>query len=346
MILFKAIFIDSKCSSIEDLAMEVGRKKGYFFLTDYELLIGDYIRCPEYTTPMQVVAVVNTAYFDTSYNGVNLKYLEKLDSIEHISNHTGIRMNASLYKVYASRKGCADSSAYKELMSDSITTTDNSHSIKVPNKTNNNMKFNNLIETYKAQFIPVKEENVRLTMNGQIAVPDKEGNYIAMDTEFTKVPAELCIEFPCFSILKPVAQVAVGDTVKVGDVYARVSAKKNGSLTLLGVDGNKIENTPIKDFFIKQSLVRVILNLAAGFTGDNTASFNPMMLAFLGDKDSNNDALITMMMAQGTNNMPNGFNPMMLALLDKSDNSSMLEKVMLMQAMGGMFNNPTNNIDK
>lgn len=198
-----------------------------------------------------------------------------------------------------------------------------------PMKTN---MFASVIEKYKAQFIPVEEKNIKITIDGNIAVKvDNEYRSINKDDEITSYAEEMCFDFPVWSINKLYNKVAVGDIIYAGDQYAKViSINNNGTLRCLTYNGDVTTQREIKDFFIKQPFVKTLVNMFSGISTD----FNPMMLAFMGDNVDMQD-LIMIQMMQGQQNI----NPMMLLLMnkDKNDNKA-LEMMLMMQMMQG--NNP------
>lgn len=208
-------------------------------------------------------------------------------------------------------------------------------------KMKDNKMVSGLIERYKSQFFPEKEEHVKIAMDGAICVPvNNEYVGVKSDGSLTSYPEEFLIDVPVFSISKPQAQVKVGDVVKIGARYGRVNAKNgDGSLKILyfsGVTGNTHE---IKDMLLGQSLVRVLVNM---FSFNESNGMNPMMLLALSDKEDLDIKSLFLMQAMSNgqgfgSNSINGFNPiMLLALSDKDGNSNdMFTTIALMQMMNG-----------
>lgn len=208
-------------------------------------------------------------------------------------------------------------------------------------KMKDNKMVSGLIERYKSQFFPEKEEHVKIAMDGAICVPvNNEYIGVKSDGSLTSYPEEFLIDVPVFSISKSQAQVKVGDVVKIGTRYGRVNAKnEDGSLKILyfsGVTGNTHE---IKDMLLGQSLVRVLVNM---FSFNESNGMNPMMLLALSDKEDLDIKSLFLMQAMSNgqgfgNNSVNGFNPiMLLALSDKDGNSNdMFTTMALMQMMNG-----------
>lgn len=208
-------------------------------------------------------------------------------------------------------------------------------------KMTSNKMVSGLMDRYKSQFFPEKEEYVKIAMDGAICVP-VNGEYVGVksDGSLTSYPEQFLIDVPVFSISKPQAQVKVGDIVKIGTRYGRVNAKnEDGSLKILyfsGVTGNTHE---IKDMLLGQSLVRVLVNM---FNLNEGNSINPMMLLAMSDKEDLDMKSLLLMQAMSNgqgfgNNSVNGFNPMMLlALSDKDSKSNDIFTTMaLMQMMNG-----------
>ena len=220
------------------------------------------------------------------------------------------------------------------------TTYANVPTTKTKKMTSNKM-VSGLIDRYKSQFFPEKEEYVKIAMDGAICVPvNNEYIGVKSDGSLTSYPEEFLIDVPVFSISKPQAQVKVGDIVKIGTRYGRVNTKnEDGSLKILyfsGVTGNTHE---IKDMLLGQSLVRVLVNM---FSFNESNGMNPMMLLAMSDKEDLDMKSFFLMQAMSNgqgfgSNSVNGFNPMMLlALSDKDSKSNDIFTTMaLMQMMNG-----------
>ena len=208
-------------------------------------------------------------------------------------------------------------------------------------KMTSNKMVSGLMDRYKSQFFPEKEEYVKIAMDGAICVP-VNGEYVGVksDGSLTSYPEQFLIDVPVFSISKPQAQIKIGDVVKIGTRYGRVNAKnEDGSLKILyfsGVTGNTHE---IKDMLLGQSLVRVLVNM---FNLNESNSINPMMLLAMSDKEDLDMKSLLLMQAMSNgqgfgSNSVNGFNPMMLLALSDKDSKSndMFTTIALMQMMNG-----------
>ena len=148
--------------------------------------------------------------------------------------------------------------------------TNNEEMAKV-NKTNtsktetkmNNKMFSKLIDCYKSQFFPEKENDIKVSIDGAICVP-VDGEYVGVkpDGSLTSYSEQFLIDAPVFSINKPQYQVNVGDIVKIGTRYGRVNTKnEDGSLEIIYFNGVSENTHEIKDMLLGQSLVRVLVNM-------------------------------------------------------------------------------------
>lgn len=266
------------------------------FLCSYDQVkSGDLIESPMYTTPMQVIGTSN--YAAREQNGVTLKDII-IDTINGVS--TKVSNNQS---------------------------NNNQKSSKMEKKS----MFSSFIEKYKSQFIPEKEESLKLSMDGNICVPiGNEYVGINADNELISYPIEMCMDVPVYIISKPFTQVQVGDIVKLNNSFLKVLKKNdNGTLQCLSFSGYSSNRREIKDFMLGQALVRVVVNMFSGMT---TNGFSPMMLALANNESMDMKDLMMMQMMQGSGA---GFNPMMLMMMDKGGDSSMFETMMMMQMMGG-----------
>lgn len=200
--------------------------------------------------------------------------------------------------------------------------------------------FAGFIEKYKAQFIPEKDESLKLSMDGKVCalVGDE---YVGIDenNELISYPAEMCLDFPIYLIAKPYSQVEVGDIIKINRSYVKVLKKNpNKSLSCLTFSGYTQNKKEVKDFILGQAFVKTVVNM---FGNMKAGGFNPMMLALANGEMNAKDLLIMQMFQGGVTTQANQMNPMlMMALIDKGEDSSMLEAMMMMQMMGGQFPNP------
>ena len=275
------------------------------------LKVGDVVTADNRTTPIQVAEITSltsgyTVLTNVAINGVSMNF----------GNATRPIVN----KVATTYAGVSATKTKK--MKDS-------------------KMVSGLIDRYKSQFFPEKEEHVKIAMDGAICVPvNNEYVGVKSDGSLTSYPEEFLIDVPVFSISKPQAQVKVGDIVKIGARYGRVNAKNgDGSLKILyfsGVTGNTHE---IKDMLLGQSLVHDLVNM---FSFNESNEMNPMMLLAMSDKEDLDIKSLFLMQAMSNgqsfgSNSVNGFNPMMLLALSDNDGKSndMFTTMALMQMMNG-----------
>ena len=275
------------------------------------LKVGDVITADNRTTPIQVAEITSLTSGYTILTNV---------AVNGVSIDLGNATRPAVNKVATTYAGV------------SATKT---------KKMKDNKMVSGLIERYKSQFFPEKEERVKIAMDGAICVPvNNEYVGVKSDGSLTSYPEEFLIDVPVFSISKPQTQVKVGDIVKIGARYGRVNAKNgDGSLKILyfsGVTGNTHE---IKDMLLGQSLVRVLVNM---FSCNESNGMNPMMLLAMSDKEDLDIKSLFLMQAMSNgqsfgSNSVNSFNPMMLLALSDNDGKSndMFTTMALMQMMNG-----------
>lgn len=304
-------------------AYEISKKRHYGYVCDDDVKIGDIItgHCGDhvYDTPMQVIDIkqVNSrTVYNVNGERVSLKNLN-VDSING-----------------------------KSIAKEENQINNNFLNNKEMKKANN--MFAGIADKYKSQWIPEREDGVKMSMDGTmcIAVGDE---YIGMksDGTLTSYPREVLIDIPVYSINKPSNQVQIGDVIKNGNSYGRVMMKNpDGSLKILSYTGYTHNKQEVQDFLLGQAMIRVLVNV---FNFD-AGGFNPLIFA-LSDESSDFDIkdMLMLQMMTGNNNMfggsSNGMNPLMLmALTGKGDgeNNDMLNLMIMSQMMGG--NNPLQNI--
>lgn len=76
--------------------------------------------------------------------------------------------------------------------------------------------FSSFIEKYKSQFIPEKDNTLKVSMDGNICVP-MNSEYVGIDNDNNLIsyPEEMCISVPVYLVNKSYAQVKIEDVVKV-----------------------------------------------------------------------------------------------------------------------------------
>lgn len=200
--------------------------------------------------------------------------------------------------------------------------------------------FASFIDKYKAQFVPEKDDTLKISMDGNVCVPI-DGEYVGIDKDDNLISylKEACFDLPIYLLSKPFAQIQVGDIILVNKSYMKVLKKgTNGTLNCLTFSGYTRNKKEVKDFVLGQSFAKVVVNM---FSNMQAAGFNPMMLAMCDGSMNVKDLLIMQMMQGGGGAQIGQMNPMlMMALMDKEGDSSILETMMMMQMMGGQFPNP------
>lgn len=291
----------------------IDEQKKYLFICEYEVKIGDMIESPTYVTPCQVVDIFWSNSKPMAPNGQFVKTLV----VDKINGQSV----------------------------DQITNVINS-----PEKMKDNSMFSGIMSKYTGQFIPEKEDKVRMSLNGLLCVP-QDGEYVGIDNKgvLVQFPVEMTLPIPVYSIVKQNSAIVPGDIIKNGNSYSRVKEiHPDGSLKILSFTGFTHNKQPVTDFIMGTATTRVLINM---FNFDEKSGFNPIFFAMAnGDTIDVNSLVMLSMTPQGKNlfsNAGGGFNPMMLWMLDKNrqDNGGgmdMMTMMMMSSAMGGQ--NPLGNI--
>ena len=203
-----------------------------------------------------------------------------------------------------------------------------------------NSMFSKVIDKMVANFVPQEDAEARLSVNGSVVVKTNTPNGKEwVDANENIYPEEMIADIPVFTIAKPVAQVKVGDIVKLTkSTFATVTEIKDGKVETLSFGGQHRQAKAFKDMFLGQATVRVVVNPLAGMGGDG-ANNTLMMLSLLDkDGDDKNDLMKVMMLSSclaGAGQNPFGAmanNPIaMFALL--GDKGGSIQDIMMMQAM-------------
>lgn len=301
-------------------AYEFSQKKHYAYVCDdTSVKVGDLItgHCGSktYDTPMQIIDIHTSSsrsVYDVDGHQVALKNLT-IDSINGNGNEetkTTIKTNKEMKKA-------------------------------------NNM-FAGIADKYKSQWIPEREEGVKMSMDGTMCVAIGD-EYIGMksDGTLTSYPREVLIDVPVYSINKPSTQVQIGDVIKNGPKsYGKVMMKNaDGSLKILSYTGYTHNKQEVQDFLLGQAMTRVLVNV---FNFD-AGGFNPLIFA-LSDENSEFDVkdLLMLQMMTGNNVLGGnvgGINPLMLMALTgkgEGENNDFMNMIIMSQMMNGQ--NPLQNI--
>lgn len=138
--------------------------------------------------------------------------------------------------------------------------------------------FGAALNVFKSQYIPVKDEDCRLTWGGAVAVPNKsnKGTYLAFDPSTNKLmsyPAGMTLPFPVYFINKSVEQIQKGDVIKHGTTYLRVNGVKDGKIHADSYTGYNRNVLPITDFLLGSATIPVAMNLFGAFGNGATNPF-------------------------------------------------------------------------
>lgn len=293
-------------------ALEIAEQKKYLFICEHEVKIGDMIDSPTYATPCQIIDVSWNNSKPINPRGQFLKTLV-VDKIN------GKSVNQTMNIINSSEK-----------MKD-------------------NSMFSGIMSKYTGQFIPEKEDKVRMSLNGLLCVP-QDGEYIGVQGDnLVSFPEEMTLPIPVYSIVKTNSAIVAGDIIKNGNNYSKVlNVNADGSLKILSFTGYTHNKKPVTDFIMGAATTRVLINM---FNFDEKSGFNPIFFAMAnGDTLDVNSLMMLSMTPQGKDlfsNAGGGFNPMMLWMLDKNRQESgqgmdMMTMFMMSSMMGGQ--NPLGNV--
>lgn len=293
-------------------ALEIAEQKKYLFICEHEVKIGDIIDSPTYATSCQVIDISWDNSRPMTPRGQFLKTLV-IDKIN------GKSINQTINIINSSEK-----------MKD-------------------NSMFSGIMSKYTGQFIPEKEDKVRMSLNGLLCVP-QDGEYIGVQGDnLVSFPEEMTLPIPVYSIVKTNSAIVAGDIIKNGHNYSKVlNVNADGSLKILSFTGYTHNKKPVTDFIMGAATTRVLINM---FNFDEKSGFNPIFFAMAnGDTLDVNSLMMLSMTPQGKDlfsNAGGGFNPMMLWMLDKNRQESgqgmdMMTMFMMSSMMGGQ--NPLGNV--
>lgn len=168
--------------------------------------------------------------------------------------------------------------------------------------------FGVALNSFKSQYLPVKDNKLAMTWNGEIAVADKnnEGSYIAFgkDGKARRYPEMMVMKLPIFFISRPVDQIKAGDVIKQNNGYYNVTAVKEGKISTRSYTGFGHTVIPVEDVILGNSLVPVAINLFGIFGNGQQNPFTAVqngggmfggmmgmmfMSQFFGGKDKDGD---------------------------------------------------------
>ena len=182
-----------------------------------------------------------------------------------------------------------------------------------------------LLAKIKSQFLPVRIDGARLTINGEVAVinPENDGYRVISSTgELTDYPEAMTLPgLPVYAISRPIADIAEGDIIESAGKFYKVTGKTGNKLSTICYTGSTRTKIGVKDALLGVTNFNVVVSLC----GANANGINPLMLAYImGDGDGEFDLKDFLMVnalsgnsaIAGTGNLFS--NPLMfLALADK-----------------------------
>lgn len=233
--------------------------------------------------------------------------------------------------------------------------------ILTPTKNTPEMKkgfLNTTMSKFKQMFTPELATDLRITLDGNIAVPSKDGDYVVIQNkDLVSYPAEMVLDIQgIFIISKQATAIQKGDIIKCTNGYAKVTKIFSDginitSIKVLSFNGTGKTVIPVKDFILGQSMVQVVVNMFSSLQGQDNAPINPMMLAMMSQKDggdsSSMEALMMMSMMQGNKGGPNNMQamlPMMLISKKGGDSSDMMETMLMASMFQNQGSNPFGNL--
>lgn len=223
---------------------------------------------------------------------------------------------------------------------DSVANVTRAYREKANNNLCNNKKVNNMnkiSEKIRETIMPREASDLRVTFNGEIAVPMPDGSYnsIAPDGSITSYPENFTFAgIPAFTVCKPVTEIQAGDIIQdVAGKYVRVNKLKGTEIYGTSYAGTGRHIVTIKDFVLNNNMVRVVISMNGAFNG---GSLNPMMLLAMSEGSDGNmtDKLLPLMLMSQNGGAGSAINPMMFALMCDNEGSS-LKDMALMSMMAG-----------
>lgn len=91
--------------------------------------------------------------------------------------------------------------------------------------------FSSFIEKYKSQFIPEKDNTLKVSMDGNICVP-MNSEYVGIDNDNNLIsyPEEICISVPVYLVNKSYAQVKIGIDMKDLMILQMMQGSNDGQM--------------------------------------------------------------------------------------------------------------------
>lgn len=140
-----------------------------------------------------------------------------------------------------------------------------------------------LLAKIKSQFLPVRIDGARLTINGEVAVinPANDGYRVISSTgELTDYPEAMTLSgLPVFAISRPIADIVEGDIIESDGKFYKVTSKSGNKLSTICYTGSTRTKIGAKDALLGTTNFNVVVSLC----GSNANGINPLMLAYIMD---------------------------------------------------------------
>lgn len=228
-----------------------------------------------------------------------------------------------------------------------------------------NSMFDGIIEKFKSQYVPEIDNNIMISMDGNLCVKaGDEAVSVSKDScEIVSYPVEMCFDIPGLLISKPVNMIVPGDIVKFKETYYKVlEVNPNGTIKVISFSTGTISSKKtIKDFVTGSNLVKVIINFMNGINpGLNMQQgMNPVMMAMMFQEGKDSDDMLKNMIMLSMMNPNSGMNaftggmmnPVMMVMMMKdssfagegNDMFKMMAVMSMFNNQGGMFQTGFNN---
>jgi hypothetical protein len=147
-----------------------------------------------------------------------------------------------------------------------------------------------LLAKIKSQFLPVRIDGARLTINGEVAVINPKGDgyrVISSTGELTDYPEAMTFPgLPVFAISRPIADIVEGDIIESDGKFYKVTGKTGNKVSTICYTGSTRTKIGVKDALLNTTNYNVVVSLC----GSNANGINPLMLAYImGDGDGDFD---------------------------------------------------------
>ncbi len=166
-----------------------------------------------------------------------------------------------------------------------------------------NMNTNAIIKNFTPSKVDAGE--VALTFSGQIAIRRKNGDYVSVVDGEVRNEMSMVTDISKYTYLVPTQTPAVGDVVKSKDKYYYITAVTDKELKVINMStGTRSTLTAEHNIICGKTPYQKVTTMLNGFGGNTAATqngFNPMMLAMLGDGDTDLTKLMLMQGMTGTN---------------------------------------------